>query len=100
VVAVAAAEVAKPPRLIHHIGRRRHRSQRTQQRIGDKIDAAFVAARPHFIYVQHLRSDNFHPIAAFLELERATGVALGAQTKADCVAEPDPAISSANGEVD
>jgi hypothetical protein len=35
-----------------------------------------------------------------LELERATGVALGAQTKADCVAEPDPAISSANGEVD
>jgi len=36
-VAVAAAKAAKPPRLIHHIGRGRHRSQRTRQPIEDDI---------------------------------------------------------------
>jgi hypothetical protein len=51
VVAAAAAEVAKPPCLIHHIGRRRHRSQRTRQRIGDKIGAAFVFAWADFVSV-------------------------------------------------
>jgi hypothetical protein len=56
VLAVAAAEVANPTRLIHRVGWGRNRSQRTRQRIGDKIKAAFITARADFVNVHGTRN--------------------------------------------